>query len=134
MIRFHLQCDQNHQFESWFQSGAAYDKLHGAGMVICDACGSAVVSKSLMAPAVSTPSDITAPKPTEPDLAALRDRVEKTSEYVGGSFVKEARAMHDGTAPERPIYGEAKIDDAKKLIEDGIPIMPLPFIPRKKTN
>lgn len=134
MIRFHLKCDQDHEFESWFQSGDAFDKLVTAKMVNCTACGSAKVRKMIMAPAVSTSSRITAPKPSETDLAALRDKVEANSDYVGKSFAKEARDMHDGLAPERPIYGEANLKEAKKLVEDGIPVVPLPFMPRKKTN
>jgi hypothetical protein len=134
MIRFHLKCDQNHEFESWFQSGAAFDKLVAAGLVNCSMCGSAKVAKTIMAPAVSTSSQITAPKPSENEIAALRERVEASSDYVGKGFVKEARDMHDGRVPERPIYGEANLNDAKKLLEDGIPVVPLPFMPRKKTN
>ncbi|SFR32758.1 hypothetical protein SAMN04488005_0369 [Yoonia tamlensis] len=134
MIRFHLKCDQNHAFESWFQSGEAFDKLCRAGMIICDTCGSAAVTKSVMAPAVSTSSAIASPKAVENPIEKLRDTVEKNSDYVGDSFVKQARDMHDGIIPERPIYGEAKIADAKKLVDDGIPVVPLPFIPRKKTN
>ena len=134
MIRFHLKCDQDHAFESWFQSGEAYDKLVAAGMVTCTDCGSTKITKSMMAPAVSTSTAITAPKPTEAMLAALREKVESSSDYVGGRFVREARDMHDGLVPERPIYGEAKPHEARKLIEDGIPVVPLPFMPRKKTN
>lgn len=134
MIRFHLKCDQDHEFESWFQSGAAFDKLVAAGLVNCSMCGSAKVAKTIMAPAVSTSSHITAPKPSENEIAALRAKVEASSDYVGKSFVKEARDMHDGLVPERPIYGEANLNDAKKLVEDGIPVVPLPFMPRKKTN
>ena len=134
MIRFQLKCDHDHQFESWFQSGAAFDKLVAAGMVNCVSCGSANVTKTIMAPAVSTSSEISAPKQTENTLAAMREKVESTSDYVGKSFVKEARDMHDGIAPERPIYGEANLKEAKKLVDDGIPVVPLPFMPRKKTN
>lgn len=134
MIRFHLKCDQNHSFESWFQSGEAFDRLVASGMVSCADCGSTSISKSIMAPAVSKSSDITAPRPTDAALAKLRDVVEQNSDYVGSGFAKEARDMHDGVTPERPIYGEAKLEEAKKLVEDGIPVMPLPFIPRKKTN
>ncbi len=134
MIRFHLKCDQNHAFDSWFQSGDAFDKLVTAGMVTCTSCGSRKVTKSIMAPAVSTSSEITAPMPTENAIATLRDKIEATSDYVGTGFVKEARDMHDGVVPERPIYGEANLKDAKKLVDDGIPIVPLPFMPRKKTN
>ncbi|PJI92734.1 hypothetical protein BC777_1595 [Yoonia maricola] len=134
MIRFHLKCDQDHAFESWFQSGDAFDKLVAAGMVNCTSCGSTQVTKSIMAPAVSTSSDVRAPKLTENAIAALRDKVEANSDYVGKSFVKEARDMHDGVVPERPIYGEANLNEAKKLVDDGIPVVPLPFMPRKKTN
>ncbi len=134
MIRFHLKCDQDHAFESWFQSNEAYDKLVTSGMVSCTACGSTKVSKSIMAPAVSTSRTVTAPKPTEAAIAALREKVESTSDYVGKSFAKEARDMHDGLAPERAIYGEANLQEAKKLVEDGVPVVPLPFMPKKKTN
>ncbi|MEJ8563125.1 DUF1178 family protein [Yoonia sp. GPGPB17] len=134
MIRFHLKCDQNHEFESWFQSGDAFDKLVAAGMVSCTLCGSTQISKSIMAPAVSTSSEITAPKPAEKAIAELRDKVEANSDYVGNGFAKEARDMHEGTVPERPIYGEANLKEAKKLVDDGIPVVPLPFMPRKKAN
>ena len=67
-------------------------------------------------------------------MKELRENVEANSEDVGSNFAKEARAMHDGTAPERSIYGEAKIEDAKALIEDGVPVVPLPFGPNRKTN
>lgn len=133
MIRFHLKCDQDHAFESWFQSNAAFDKLADAGMIICTACGSTDVRKMMMAPAVSTSNEIAAPKPQNP-LAELRAKIEANSDYVGNKFAKEARDMHDGLIPERPIYGEANLQDAKKLVDDGVPVMPLPFMPRKKTN
>ncbi len=134
MIRFHLKCDQNHEFESWFHSGEAFDKLVASGLVNCTSCGSDKISKTIMAPAVSTSSEITVPKPNEVAIAALREKIETGSDYVGSGFAKEARDMHDGVTPERPIYGEANLQEAKKLVDDGIPVMPLPFMPRKKTN
>ena len=134
MIKFHLKCDQDHAFESWFQSGEAYDKLVATGMVSCASCGSTKISKSMMAPAVSTSTAVTPPKTTEAMLAKLREKVESSSDYVGEKFAKEARDMHDGVVPERPIYGEAKPHEAKKLLDDGIPVMPLPFMPKKKVN
>ena len=42
--------------------------------------------------------------------------------------------MHLGETPERAIYGEAKIEEAKSLIEDGVPVVPLPFAPGRKSN
>ena len=134
MIRFHLKCDQDHTFESWFQSGDAFDKLVARNLVSCTVCGSTAVTKSIMAPAISTSQEIKAPKMNEAALTELRNKVEANSDYVGSGFVKEARDMHDGVVPERPIYGEAKVHEAKKLLDDGIPVMPLPFVPSKKTN
>jgi hypothetical protein len=142
MIRYSLKCAQAHEFESWFQSAQAYESLLSAGHVTCAVCGSADVEKLLMAPAVrparkaaSAPSALSqAVSEKEQALAALRAQVEANSEYVGMNFASEARAMHDGTSPERAIYGEAKPEEARKLIEDGVPVAPLPFLPRRKAN
>jgi len=140
MIRYALSCADGHAFESWFQSAAAYDSLAAAGHVACPACGSAKVQKTLMAPAVATaeaktPLTLSEPaNPVEEAMRALRRQVEENSEYVGMNFVTEARRMHQGEAPERAIYGEARPDEARRLIEDGVPVAPLPFMPARKTN
>ncbi|SFR57992.1 DUF1178 family protein [Litoreibacter janthinus] len=140
MIRYALTCAKDHAFDSWFQSAAAFDKLQTAGMVTCAVCGDTEVKKSIMAPRVRTSeatseTPLSAPaSPAEQALRELRTQIEANSENVGTNFAAEARAMHDGTAPERSIYGEAKIQDAKALIEDGIPVVPLPFGPNRKTN
>jgi hypothetical protein len=67
-------------------------------------------------------------------IQAMRKHVEENSTYVGKNFVKEARAIHDGTAPERMIHGEAAPEEAKALVEDGVQIAPLPFLPKSKAN
>lgn len=141
MIRFSLKCTGDHAFESWFQSGDAFDTLRASGHVACPVCGSTAVEKSLMAPSVrpartaATRPDLSAPaSDVEKALADLRRKVEENSEYVGLDFVTEARRIHDGDAPERAIYGEARIDEARKLVEDGVPVAPLPFLPNRRTN
>ncbi len=138
MIKYTLNCDQGHQFESWFQSGAAYDRLAADGHVSCAICGSSGVERALMAPSVPTKGNKAelskAQSEAEAALAQMRKHVEENSDYVGLKFAAEARKMHDGEAPERAIYGEAKPEDAKKLIEDGVPVAPLPFMPKRKTN
>ena len=72
--------------------------------------------------------------PAEQALAEMRKQIEANSDYVGNEFAKEARAMHEGEVPERAIHGEARLDEAKKLAEDGVPVMPLPFLPNRKSN
>jgi hypothetical protein len=157
MIRYALKCHAGHSFDSWFASADAYDKLAAGGMISCAECGSTRVEKTLMAPAVrhksagSSPQAAageTVPAPSSDPrgadmsregemqraVARLRKEVEENSAYVGSNFAKEARDMHEGTAPTRAIYGEARPEEAKKLIEDGVPVLPLPFIPKRKTN
>lgn len=137
MIRYALICDQKHSFESWFQSADAYDLLEQSGHLSCAVCGSSAVSKSIMAPKVNTTdiAPLSAPaSPAEQALKDLRENIEANSEDVGKNFASEARAMHEGTTPERAIYGEAKISEAKSLVEDGIPVVPLPFAPKRKSN
>ena len=140
MIRYALNCPSGHGFESWFQSAEAFDGLLTAGHVTCPVCGSAGIGKSLMAPMVRPGRNAAAPSLRDPGteqeaaLAKLRAEVEANSDYVGVNFVAEARAMHAGTAPERSIYGEAKPEEAIKLLEEGVPVAPLPFMPSRKAN
>ncbi|QDY69504.1 DUF1178 family protein [Qingshengfaniella alkalisoli] len=146
MIRYSLKCAEGHEFESWFQSASAFDTLQKSAMVECPDCGSNDVSKSIMAPRV-TPGRNKVDVPAKPQksseptpeqvkaaISKLKTEVEANSDYVGDRFVKEARQMHSGEAPARAIHGEAKPAEARKLLEDGVPVMPLPFIPTRKTN
>lgn len=144
MIRYALKCGEGHSFESWFQSADAFDALAERGLLACAICGAADVSKAMMAPRVSVDDVAKAPTddrplstpahPAEAALRAMREHVEKTSTYVGGNFAREARAMHVGDVPEKPIYGQAGPEEAKALIEDGVPILPLPGVPGDKAN
>jgi len=148
MIRFTLKCENDHRFDSWFQTAAAFDKLQAVKMVTCAVCGSSEVAKAIMAPGVRPartaaksgavappppkPGPLSAPaSPAEQAMAEMRKKIEAESENVGKEFAREARAIHDGEAPERPIIGEAKPAEAKSLIEDGIPVSPLPWATRK---
>ena len=142
MIRFSLKCSKDHSFESWFQSSEAYEKLVAAGLLSCVECGDGQIVKSLMAPKVSTSkakakaeTSLTTPiSDVEKALVKLKTEIEANSEYVGMNFAIEARAMHDGEQPARSIYGEAKPEEAKALIEDGIRVAPLPFMPTRQIN
>lgn len=138
MIRYTLRCEKGHDFDGWFQSSDGFDTLRKAGRVSCTNCGSTNVEKTLMAPNVARGGE-TQPLHNPRDdreaaLAKMRKHVEENSDYVGLSFANEARAMHEGRAPERAIYGEAALDDARQLIEDGIQVAPLPFMPRQRAN
>lgn len=149
MIRYALKCAEGHGFESWFQSADAFDGLAARGLLSCAICGGSDVSKALMAPRVALQDDPATPAlpeavparplsepahPAEQMVRAMREHLAKNSTYVGGRFADEARAMHLGETEERMIHGEAKPDEARALIEEGIPIAPLPFLPPDKAN
>jgi hypothetical protein len=147
MISYALRCDRGHGFDSWFQSAEAFETLARAGHLSCATCGSTKVAKAVMAPRVAksrsdpapahpkeaaVPMLRGAPSEVETALAELRRKVEESSDYVGRDFARQARAMHSGEEPERSIYGEARPEEARGLIEEGVPLMPLPFRPRRK--
>lgn len=148
MIRYDLKCANGHAFEAWFASSAAFDEQAERGLVNCALCGSTQVEKALMAPRV--PAKGNAKEPAAPDtpaqqsmmsapvppemaekLAALRKEVEANSDYVGKDFADEARKIHLGETEARAIYGEASGEEVKALVEDGVPVAPLPFMPKR---
>lgn len=154
MIRYALICDQAHPFEAWFGSSDAYDDQASRGLVECPFCGSKAVRKQIMAPAVVNgrapagsraaegQDHVAAEAPTELQTVMLevinrvRTYVETHFEDVGDRFAAEARDIHDGLADERPIFGEATGDEVRALIDEGVPIAPLPVAihPRPKLN
>jgi hypothetical protein len=131
LISYNLKCEAGHRFESWFSSGDAYAQLGAAGRLTCAICGSTKVDKAVMAPNVATGSadrPLSAPASlAEQALAEYRRMIEANSENVGRDFAREARRIHDGDAPQRPIIGEARWTEARELIEDGIAVAPLPW-------
>lgn len=152
MIRYALKCAEGHTFDSWFRNSAAYDALVREGQVTCAVCGSTDVTKSIMAPAVaasenaapsvtdeerSVPAPVpeaplSAPaSPAEAALRKLQEHIRQNSDYVGTDFADEARRIHVGESDERPIWGEASLQDAKDLHDDGIPVAPLPWMRRR---
>ena len=152
MIRYALACDAGHRFESWFGNSAAFDSLLEQGILTCPTCGSQQVAKTIMAPAVvarrGPPAKLGESSPVEAgpapvDVALLddkrqeirnairvfRDMVLAETQDVGPRFPEEARRMHDGEIAHREIRGQATIDEARALIDDGIMVLPLPTLP-----
>ena len=152
MIRYALVCDREHGFESWFRDSEGFDTLVAAAQVQCPSCGSVRIRKALMAPSVvtarrkasapvpaATPVEAPEPKPValidertralREALRALHKQVTETADNVGRAFPEEARRIHEGDAPQRSIYGEATPDQVAALLEDGVPLMPMPVLP-----
>jgi len=138
VIRYALSCDHGHEFEGWFSESADFDRQVEGGLLTCPTCGSATVSKMLMAPSVSTARGKEALTTLAMD-AARKQAIDKlkeavaaikaTTEDVGGQFPEEARKIHYGEADARGIIGQATPAEARALIEEGIEIAPLPTLP-----
>ncbi|WP_315735242.1 MULTISPECIES: DUF1178 family protein [unclassified Bradyrhizobium] len=156
MIRYALRCERDHTFESWFQSSSTYDSQVKRKLVECPTCGSTKVEKAIMAPRIVSKKGreaVPVPVPASPTpaqevippgstalmmaqerelrakLKELRDHIVKNADDVGERFPTEARKMHYGETEHRPIYGEASLDEARELIEEGIEVAPIPVLP-----
>jgi hypothetical protein len=141
MIKYALICENEHAFEGWFGSSADYDSQQAKGLVECPACGSAAVRKQIMAPALAgvrrTVQDEAPGKSREMMMQAMgriRQHVIETFDDVGDAFASEARAIHEGRSEERGIYGQASQKEVRALLEDGVPVAPMPPEPPKKTE
>lgn len=150
MIVYDLHCEHGHRFEGWFSSSADFTDQAEAGLIACPECGTEVVSKAPMAPAVPAKSN-TAPAQSAgeamsagggqlsntPMTAEMKQAIEQLSKaqskalenstWVGDKFAEQSREMHYGERDDAPIHGQASLKEAKSLVDEGVPIAPLPF-------
>lgn len=144
MIVFNLRCDQNHQFEGWFESSAKFDAQQESNLLSCPVCGTDQVTKELHAPYVNTGAEKSPPtRPAVPESVASQqavfhkaisqfvEQVIANTEDVGDAFPEEARKIHYSEVPERAIRGNASPDEIVELQEEGIDVVAVP-IPKNR--
>ena len=133
MIVFDLHCgDGGEKFEAWFRSNADFEQQRAAGLVQCPFCESTRVAKAPMAPSVPRKSaDGGLAK-----VAAMQADLLKDSRWVGDEFAETARAMHSGEIEQAQVHGNATLAEAKALVDEGIPVapLPLPVVPPTQVN
>ena len=139
MIVFNLNCKICLvEFEGWFESTQEFNNQKRKKIINCPSCNSASIIKSLAAPNLPTKNnskkDIQLKKAFSNNIKKYKKIVEKNFEYVGDKFTEEAKKMKYGEKEERPIYGEATMEQTKELAEEEINVVPLPWAPIKKTN
>lgn len=145
MIVFDLACPAGHRFEGWFGSSLDFEAQKERGLVACPQCGSADVAKAPMAPAVPRKGNqrvepagaleqpmASATLPAEAaamlrQLAQLQNEALRDSRWVGKDFAQQSREMHYGERDAETIHGQATLEQAHDLLEEGVPVMPLPF-------
>jgi hypothetical protein len=124
VIVFDLHCrDGGETFEAWFRSNADFDEQKSAGLVQCPFCQSANVGKAPMAPSVPRKGS----ENPLARLAAMQAEMLKDSRWVGDQFADTARAIHSGERPPEQVHGSATLDQAKSLVDEGVPVAPLPL-------
>ncbi len=130
MIVYNLRCKNSHEFEGWFKDSAAFDAQAQGGRLTCPVCDTGKVEKAIMAPAVSGAKKSMATadesKKMRQFMTGLRKYVQDNADYVGPKFAEEARKIHYGEVEDRHIYGEATLQEAKELVEEGVDVAPLP--------
>jgi hypothetical protein len=135
MIVFDLSCADGHRFEGWFGSSADFEDQCARGLLNCPACGSAAVADGPTQQLANAPLP---PKVQKAIAALAKAQAEalKNSTWVGDKFADETRKMHYGERDEAPIHGQASLAEAKALIDEGVPVAPLPFpvAPPEKLN
>ena len=140
-----LQCEHQHEFEGWFGSEEDFQTQLSRQLVSCPMCASHVVSKRLSAPRLNLsgsrePQQVPATAPADDKLPAtnaspaqlqaawlqmVRHVMDNTVD-VGDQFAQEARKIHYGETEQKQIRGQVTVQESQELIEEGIPIMPLP--------
>ena len=138
MIVFSLECKLcGVSFEGWFQNSSDFEKQKKQKILNCPSCNSSTIKKKIMAPNVSKKSNSQnqkIKKSVATNISKLKKTIEKNFDYVGEQFTEEAKKIKYGEVKDRPIYGEASIEQTKELIDEEINIMPLPFSSKRKTN
>ncbi len=102
MIRYALNCEQGHTFESWFQNSAAYDKQAKRGLVSCPVCGSMKVEKAIMAPRLARADavELVEPPPQLPPQALPSAAPLPVAPPSPAASAKAAVAMMSGAERE----------------------------------
>jgi hypothetical protein len=137
MIVFDLQClASGDRFEAWFRSNADFDVQLEQGMVQCPFCSSSRVTKAPMAALLPKSSDGGPVGEMIARIASLQAELLRDSRWVGDEFAETARAMHHGEIDTSPVHGEATVEQAQLLVEEGVPIapLPLPVVPPNQVN
>ena len=135
-----LHCAHQHEFEGWFASEDDFQSQLARGLVECPMCGDTAITKMLSAPRLNLGSGKEpAPVASRQDVASPGNRamqaawmkmareIMANTEDVGERFAEEARRMHYGEAGERSIRGQASREETEALLEEGVPVLPLPI-------
>ena len=136
MIKYNLQCDNDHEFESWFSDSKEFNKLKKKKLLECIYCSSNKIEKSIMSPMVSgtklndDKSSLLDQKllNEKNELIKLRKHVEKNFEFVGDKFSEKVREVYYDKETKKSIYGTTTFEERKELEDEGIDLLSIPWV------
>ena len=137
MIKYHLKCENHHEFESWFADSKEFEKLNNRELLECIFCNSKKVSKTIMAPMISISKEKNSNeyeiydkkfKYERQKLTKLRRYIEKNFEYVGKDFSKKVREIYYDKKNKKTIYGITTPEEREELKEEGIDLQHIPWV------
>tara|TARA_B100001123_G_C15293416_1_gene1018273 strand:- start:690 stop:1106 length:417 start_codon:yes stop_codon:yes gene_type:complete len=137
MIKYNLICKCGEKFESWFSGSSEFDSLRKKKFIKCIYCGSSQVSKTVMAPNLSSKSNkifkkTKLEKNIKKQLIEFRRYIEKNCKNVGDNFSKEARNIHYDKKTSQGIYGKATREETSELLEEGIEVATIPWVDKSE--
>ena len=136
MIKYNLQCDNNHEFESWFSDSNEFNKLNKKKLLECIYCSSNKIQKSIMSPMVSG-TKLNEDKVSlldqkllkeKKELIKLREHIEKNFEFVGDKFSEKVREVYYDKSTKKSIYGTTTPEEREELAEEGIDLVTIPWV------
>ena len=137
MIKYNLNCSNNHEFESWFSDSLEFDRLNKKKLLECIYCSSNKIKKSIMAPMVSGIKSQeenlysfkkSFSKKKKEDLLKLRNYIEKNFEFVGDKFSEKVREVYYDKKTNKAIYGTTTSEEREELEEEGIDLVSIPWV------
>ncbi|HSO05974.1 MAG TPA: DUF1178 family protein [Pelomicrobium sp.] len=139
MIVYDLVCGLDHTFEGWFPDARDYLEQRERGLLECPVCGdrgierrpsAARINLGVADPSAAPPVTTRPPEP----LVQFANWIMRNFEDVGARFPDEARRIHQGEAPDRRIRGQASRQEVESLVDEGVPILPLPLPTKPDLN
>ena len=136
MIKYNLKCNNNHEFESWFLDSHEFEKLNKKRLLECIFCSSNEITKSIMAPSVSSKSLKENEKnflnkrllKEKSELLKVRSYIEKNFEFVGNKLSQRVREVYYDKKSKKSIYGTATAEEREELADEGIDLLSIPWI------
>ena len=136
MIKYLLKCEKNHEFESWFSNSKEFEKLKKKNLLECIYCSSKKITKSIMAPMVSSSKNEKEQIETlnsnfqneKNKLLKLRNYIENNFEFVEKDFSKRVREVYYDKKNKKAIYGTTTPKEREELAEEGIDLLSIPWV------